>query len=57
MGVPIIRSLETTWSKRLRSRVALGTYRVDFGDALTNVVISGEIDLNVGLSYRIGNIN
>jgi hypothetical protein len=47
-------TLETTWSDRLRTKLAVGTYRVDFGDALTNIDIGSDLDISIGLVFRLG---
>ena len=47
-------ALETAWSDRLRTKLAVGTYRVDFGDALTNIDIGSDLDIGIGLVYQLG---
>lgn len=47
-------ALESAWTDRLRWKFALGTYRVDFGDAQTNIDIGSDIDVSIGLVYRLG---
>jgi hypothetical protein len=47
-------ALETAWSGRLRTKLAVGTYRVDFGNARTNIDIGSDIDISFGLVYQLG---
>ena len=47
-------ALETAWSESLRTKLAVVTYRVDFGDALTNIDIGSDLDISVGLVYQLG---
>jgi hypothetical protein len=44
--------LETAWSARLHSSILLGSYRVDFGGVPSNLDVSGEFDLRLGLVYH-----
>jgi hypothetical protein len=43
--------LETVWTPRIRTEVLVGTYRVDFGSQITNIDVSGESELALGLVY------
>jgi hypothetical protein len=47
-------ALERAWTDRLRWKFAIGTYRVDFGDAQTNIDIGNDIEISIGLAYRLG---
>ena len=47
-------ALETIWSQRLRTKLALGTYRVDFVDTRTNIDIGTDLDISIGLVYQLG---
>ena len=46
-------ALETAWSGRLRTKMAVGTYRVDFGDARTNINIGSDIEMSIGFVYQL----
>jgi len=46
--------VETRLTRGLHARGTIGSYRVDFGDLITNIDVAGELEYTVGLVYQFG---
>ena len=46
--------VEAAISGRWHVRGTAGTYRVDFGDLVTNIDVSGELDVSLGVTLQLG---
>ena len=45
--------IEANIYRRLNALLTFGTYRVDFGDVITNKNIKEKLDINIGLVYQL----
>ena len=45
--------IEANIYRRLNALLTFGTYRVDFGDVITNKNVKEKLDINIGLVYQL----